>query len=285
MNRSTAVAVLWSALAWPAVADAAWERPAWLDRAEQSVALLKVPARPDVNEERIGTGLVVGVREGVLHLITAAHVIWPYTIPNSSDKVTVEVELASVCSAPMPGSASPERAIPKNRLDLAVVTVTLDQVSASACPGLADRVRELPKHLVDPAGESLRGGAQAWIIGRGERGGLDVLNPTLKAQVTEQIQLVRIEGVKPGQSGAPLFSDRGHLIGMIVTDAADSAAKSYRSILNQLVLWGDVPVELAGEYTNLTFQQELKRALVSVAGRPLEPLASPHPSPRAKGST
>jgi len=279
---SRRLAALVNAIAWSVAMDAAAERPAWLDRAERSVARIRVPPRADV-EERLGTGLVVGFDGTVLSLITAGHVIWPSGI-SSSDNVSVEVELPALCGARLEGTASPERATPPEDMDLAVVTVVVGEGAPerlrAECPGVLDRVRELPAHVIDPRAESFRSGTPGWIIARGGTGGRDILNVQFRAQYQGQIQLLKMEGVKPGNSGAPLFSERGHLIGMIVTDAAESAATSYGPILNKLVRWGDVRIDLAGEYTNLTFRQEFKGGLISVAGRPLEPLSFPLPSPR-----
>jgi len=281
MSRRLA-ATLVKVIAWSVAMDAAAERPRWLDRAEKSVARLRVPPSGDV-QEGLGTGLVVGFDGTVLYLITAGHVIWPNGI-SSSDNVNVEVELPTLCGSKLDGMASPERATPQDDMDLAVVTVVLGEGAPkrlrAECPGVLERVRELPAQIIDPRAVSFRSGTPGWIIARGETGGRDVLNVQFRAQFLGQIRLLKTEGVKPGNSGAPLFSEHGHLIGMIVTDDAESAATSYGPILNMLVRWGDVRVDLAGEHTDLTFPQELKGGFVSVAGRPLELLSFPQPSPR-----
>lgn len=285
--------------------------PPWLDRARESVALVTVPPRDGVGK-RLGTAFVSGFDGTSLFLLTAGHVVWPPDDAAPSAEVRVTVDLRALRCGELSGIARRRRWTAAFASDLAVVRVPLRQLAAepsrASCPDLVAEAWKLPRHVIEPRNFNDLQGTTGWFFGRaGESGGLDTRSASIhglgsrdppsddpatdpaghdparasRGPATVRVKLGVATELKHGYSGAPLFSSRGHLIGMIVSDVPDEAASDFGTILKNLRDWADVERNFAGEFSFLTFKG-VSNAEISVARRPFEPLQVLHPAPRGE---
>jgi len=275
--------------------------PPWTGRASKIVARLTVPERGGIRKQT-GTGFFVGFDNRTLYLVTASHVIWPDRALDSSppsnvpghEKVNLEVEVPGC--AHLPAISDSAQASGREKLDLALVEIALsglpDHVGA-ACKALLEHLHELPRHIVDPAADSLKKDAPVWIIGPGDTSeGLAARPLTFDRYSEEKNVLVFREGFTRGDSGSPVFSDRGHLVGMAIHDSGHSigmdipetgVATRFNLILARLAKAREpVPTNLAGSFSSLLFSDEYRGVPLSIDSAPDAPLRLPHPAPRGR---
>lgn len=248
--------------------------PPWVSRAKRIVAHIRVPARGG-NEPREGTGFFVGFKGQTAYLVTAGHVIWPNELPKSEENVKLDIRLPG-CDVSVPAVANSAQVSPLDKLDAALVKINLTDIPNDAGGRCQDVIAHLPRHIIDPDGGSLSENASAWLIGPGVVfEGRDARPITFKK--LDGNALVFSEPFTSGDSGSPVFSKRGHIIGMVII--GDGLATRFSLILTMLDKDWEVPTNLAGPCSKLSFSDRYRGAPLSIDGAPDVALEQLHPAP------
>jgi hypothetical protein len=282
------IAMIFAALMQPTDAHADG-LPAWSRRATAIAAHILVP-KPGSSPDN-GVGFFVGLKDDTAYLVTAAHVIWPggerLRGDAGDEKVNLSIDLGhSDCAKSLPAVASSEQAdIPPpseasllqapatthEDPDVALVKVDLRTLAEAVRTGCWTVLTHLPRHIIDPEEQSLSKNQLAWLVGPL---GMRPLN--FESYVGGEF-LQFTERFLPGDSGSPIFSASGHIIGMVVKD--NGLAMRFSAILGRLENDWKAQTNLAGSFSKLVFNQYTD-AQLSIGEDPSVPLERPHPVPR-----
>lgn len=305
--RRTVIAMILAALA-PSSDARADGSPLWTGRAKRIVARVHVPERGGIHKQE-GTAFLVGFTAQTVYLVTAAHVIWPAGPPAIDEKVKLDLSLSG-CDGLVPAVADSAQAVVPAAMDLAqdstdpaqdsvpaavdtaqagttegldVALVRIDLANLpgdvrTRCQDVLSHLDQLPRHIIDPDRDRLPEDAPAWLIAPGV---------VFTASDARQVEFKQYWGntmqftgqFTPGDSGSPIFSVRGYIIGMAIKDTGE--ATKYSAILTKLDKDWAVPTNLAGWYSNLLFS-EYRGKRLSIDGAPDMALELPHPAPLGK---
>lgn len=258
--------------------------PPWTDRATRIVARIHVDERQDTSapETRIptqdGIGFFVGFKGQTAYLVTAGHVIWPNGLP-AGENVKLDVALRG-CDASVPAVANSVQASPRTEFDVALVKIHLADIPNDVharCQEVLEHLEELPRHIVDPDGDSLSLNTRAWLIGPGVVFEGRVPRPIIFQKYVGNALQFAEPAFTLGDSGSPIFSERGDVIGMAVADNA--LATKFSVILTKIDKDWEVPTNLVGPSSRLWFSDRLRGARLSIDRGPDVALELPHPAP------
>jgi hypothetical protein len=275
--------------------------PLWTIRARRIVAKIYVPDSDGIHS-REGTGFFVGFTAQTLYLVTAAHVIWPAGPPRIDEKVKLNTSLSG-CDARVPALADSAQAVvptvtdptqdsvpaavdtaqagTTEELDMALVRIDLANLPGDVrtrCQDVLSHLDQFPRHIIDPDRDRMPENAPAWLIGPGVVfKGSDARPVAFKQYLGNTMQFTG--QFTPGDSGSPIFSAKGYILGMAIKDTGEAA--KFSAILTKLDKDWAVPTNLAGWYSNLVFGEHRGKPL-SIDGAPAMPLELPHPAPLGK---
>lgn len=279
------VALLHSA---DARADAYNGPPPWIDRALTLVAAISVPERLDVSAdskligERTGTGFFVDIEDQMARLVTARHVIWPDSGPKSREIVNLYVKMdVPGCRALLPATADSERTSPKDELDLALITLRFADVTNDGVSRCVDVIKHLPRHILDPKADSLPKSAHAWLLAPGisfEGKDARPIAQFVKYNNKNNRLIFENANFRPGDSGSPIFSAKGYILGMAI-ESRNMQATRFSMILTMLRRDWALEANLAGVSSMLSFDPEYENKSVSIAGAPDVRLEKQQPAP------
>lgn len=240
-------------LQWPAAAAALLAAtPHWAPAQNlDSILPLVVMVQAKAGEaDRIGAGIILGVRSDRLYIATANHVARAGARP--ADQIRVQFQW-------LPGEWTPATLLDKSdsALDLAVL----------AAPGVSRlAVPDIRWAVLAPI-ESLTPGAKVFPIGN--PGGEAWFVPKQPHVVSKTgSQTIHTEGrLAPGHSGGALVTEQGALAGLL-SEVGDVTCASYRfdRIIERIREWG-LPVQL----------EPAKAAPAPSAGKARPPPQSPSP--------
>lgn len=261
--------------------------PPWVDRAMRIVVSIGVPRLADISDpeehstQRTGVAFFVGIRGQTAYLVTAGHVIWPSGIPDRETvKLDTKMDLPE-CRTIVPAIADSAYASSQDELDMALVEIKLTDVPNDVVNHCRDVITHLPRHILDPLADSLPENAHAWLIAPGVRYAGTDSRPIagLRYAGDKPRTIARFESydknklqfreaaLRPGDSGSPIFSERGYIIGMAIEENNGEATR-YSLILTKLEHW-KIPTNLAGLSSRLFFTGDWDRnTRLSIEGAP-----------------
>ncbi len=295
--RRTIIAMILAALA-PSSDARADGSPLWTSRAKQILVRIDVPERGGIHRQE-GTGFLVGFTAQTVYLVTAAHVIWPAGPPRIDEKVKLDISLSGcdvpavadsaqavvpagdAAQGPAPAAVDTVQFGMTEELDVALVTIDLANLPGDVgtrCQDVFSHLDQLPRHIIDPDRDRLPENAPAWLIAPGVVfKGSDARPVAFKQYLGNTMQFSG--QFTPGDSGSPIFSSKGYIIGMAIKDTGE--ATKFSAILTKLDKEWDAKTNVAGWYSNLVFSEHRGKRL-SVDGAPDMPLELPHPAPLGK---
>lgn len=170
--------------------------------------VVQLTVKLDDGHQQYGFGFIVAEQSGSLYVVTAGHVV-------RTDDPDVKVESVKAQFYSARGKSSTARALDlfESDLDLAVLEVQKPSSDFKWNPNT-----EAP---------SVDRGDKVWFIGRNrewyvptDEGGAGAIS---RLEPFERELMAEIHTVRPGTSGAPLFSETG-IVGMIIQDETDEVA-------------------------------------------------------------
>jgi hypothetical protein len=255
----------------------------WERAARRSVATVDVEfAPPDSVEpqparKEPGTGFVVAWHPPLLYVVTAGHVLDTSADGRPIQRISIGLD-PEFCGERVDVTLTDLRPNYRaSQLDLALLPVRLPERCATFVAG--GKLRRLS---VSPLQASARGreGALLQILGRGPEGAkLEWIRRIKVNSWTDARMSLDTSRVFGGMSGAPLFSDRGELVGMVVTTRQESSgdnvsreafAIKYDDIKAQL---RDIKIQgnMAADFAELVVETEPPDVTLWVDGYRQEP--------------
>ena len=238
--RAAAPIVLLSLLATPH--EAAAQYTAFAPEAEQEaaklVAMLKITFQDEAGE-RLGAGIVVGTKDGVLYIATANHnVRW-----GEARIASLQVFLNGDEDEPLPGTVLPEF---DATLDLAVVSV-------KGLKGLV--AMEIPFERLGDANALKRGDSVSMLGHPNGHAWEMALYPDRLSGTKDDRLLFQSTFIASGHSGGALLDEHLDVVGLIRSDQPPyGEAVKIGKVLERFAAWG-YPVQLGHDLRKPRFVQ------------------------------